>query len=317
MKNVLVMGEVLIDFIPVEKGKRLKDVDQFHRAAGGAPANVAAAVAKLGGSSYLFSQVGADPFGTYLRETLQSIGVHVDTLTTSPNHPTALAFVSLDSSGNRDFAFVRHQCADLMYSPDQLNSQLFTSQAMFHFGSVDLIESPMKNAHIQAIQWAHQHHMFVSFDPNVRLALWANHDNYRQTIQEFIPFATLLKVSDDELPFITQMSDEAQAIHSLFRGRIQVVVVTRGSQGISLYTPTHQIHLPAAPARVVDTTGAGDSVMGAILYQLSLRSLESITMDDWWNILDFARTTAACVVEKPGAIPALPSLQEVLQRMKK
>lgn len=315
MNEILAIGEILIDFIPSEKGRRLKDVVHFQRAAGGAPANVAATVAKLGGKSCLFSQVGNDHFGLHLRETLVEAGVDVTPLAISLDHPTALAFVSLDATGNRDFTFFRDNCADLAYESSQLDPTRFVTNAILHFGSVDLIESPMKHAHETAISLAHQKGCWVTFDPNVRLPLWPNADHYRHVIQSFIPQAHLLKVSDDELPFITQIEDEKKAIQSLFQGHVRVVIVTRGAHGISLYTPDFSLHVPALPVHVVDTTGAGDSVMGSVLFQLSQRGTIDLPQIEWQSILEFAAATAACVVEKPGAISALPTHDEVTQRL--
>lgn len=316
-KEILAIGEILIDFIPSKKGLRLKDVDLFIRAAGGAPANVAATVAKLGGKSCLFSQVGSDHFGTYLKETLANTGVDVSTIKTSQSHPTALAFVSLDANGNRDFTFFRDQCADLCFTSEQLDKTRFVPGAILHFGSVDLIESTMKEAHIQAIHLAHQRGCLVSFDPNVRLPLWTDHVLYAQTIRRFLPEAHLIKISDDELSFVTGIDNEQRAIESLFKGHTQVVIVTRGAQGISFYRGKESFHLPALPVNVVDTTGAGDSVIGAILYRLSQLGTIAISIDEWHDILRFASATAACVVEKAGAISALPTLIEVQKRLQK
>lgn len=315
MNEVLTIGEILIDFIPTEKGRRLKDVVHFQRAAGGAPANVAATVAKLGGHACLFSQVGPDHFGLHLRETLAATGVDVKTLALSTIHPTALAFVSLDTTGNRDFTFFRDNCADLSYEAHQLDVARFKPGAILHFGSVDLVESPMKHAHEVAIKLAHQNRCFVTFDPNIRLPLWPDVNLYHDVIQQFIPHAHLLKISDDELPFITRLENEKDAIHSLFKGHVKVIIVTRGAQGISLYASGLHLHVPSLPVHVVDTTGAGDSVMGAVLYRIAQLGTLELSTEQWQDILQFAAATAACVVEKPGAISALPTLEEVHQRL--
>lgn len=315
--EVMAIGEVLIDFIPTQKGLRLKDVPQFIRAAGGAPANVAAAVAKLGGKSCLFSQVGNDHFGTHLREVLAAASVDVTPLATSSKHPTALAFVSLDATGNRDFTFFRDQCADLAYESTQLDRCRFKPGAILHFGSVDLVESPMKEAHIQAIHLAHQRGCLVSFDPNVRLPLWKDHRLYAETIRRFLPEAHIIKISDDELFFVTGIADEQAAIQSLFKGHTQVVIVTRGANGISFYREDGTFTLPALPVSVVDTTGAGDSVIGAVLFRVAQLGTIALTLDEWQEIIAFALATAACVVEKAGAIASLPTLNEVQKRLQK
>ncbi|MBK3494983.1 carbohydrate kinase [Viridibacillus sp. YIM B01967] len=172
MKTLFTIGEVLIDFIPHQKGVILKDVSLFERMAGGAPANVAATVAKLGGNAKMISQVGADAFGQFLVETLRMARVNTDLIKVTDEANTALAFVSLASNGERDFSFYRKPSADLLYKADYIEKAWFKSGDILHFCSVDLVESPMKEAHKTAITYAREKGAMISFDPNVRLPLW-------------------------------------------------------------------------------------------------------------------------------------------------
>lgn len=170
-QEIITIGEALIDFIPQQKGCALKDVDGFVRKAGGAPTNVAAAVAKLGAPSSVITQVGMDAFGEHIIETLKQVGVNTDKIFRTQEANTALAFVSLAKDGNRSFSFYRKPCADLLLGEDKLEARLFEACYALHFCSVDLIESPMKQAHKKAIALAKDKGALISFDPNVRLPL--------------------------------------------------------------------------------------------------------------------------------------------------
>ena len=167
MGTLFSIGEVLIDFIPLQIGSALKDVVSFERSPGGAPANVAASVAKLGGVSSIISKVGEDAFGEFLEEQLKAVGVCTDKLLKTNEANTALAFVSLREDGERDFSFYRNPSADLLFSVNEIGEDWFAKGDILHFCSVDLIESPMKSAHKKAIQQAQEKGCLISFDKTI------------------------------------------------------------------------------------------------------------------------------------------------------
>lgn len=301
MKRLYAIGEVLIDFTP------LANENAFQKNAGGAPANVAAVVSLLGGRSTLLSQVGTDNFGSFLIETLKEVGVSTKHLHQTNVGQTSLAFVELDSDGLRDFSFYRNGAADLLYSPSQLPLQDLEQGDAVHFCSVNLVESPMKEAHIRLIEEAHKKDCLVSFDPNVRLPLWGDSQACRETILSFIPCAHILKISDDELEFITGIKDVKEAIHSLFIGHVQVILLTRGANGAELYTQSHYVQIPGVEVFSLDTTGAGDAFIGAFLYkilkeQLTTSSLLSSCEAHATSLLQFANNFAAKSTQHFGAI---------------
>ena len=314
MKNKLIaIGELLIDFIPNEKGRKLKDVQSFIRVAGGAPANVCVCVSQLGQKSLMITKVGNDAFGEFLTETLRQSNVDVSAIRKTDLANTALAFVSIDKHGERDFSFYRNPSADLLLDENEIDESLFQPQDVLHFCSVDLIDAPVKKAHYKAISYAHKHQLIVSFDPNLRFPLWPDKIKYRNTILEFIPMAHILKISDDELFFITGIEDIEQAIQSLFQGFVKIIILTKGSQGASVYSRTNQFFVPSIKVNVVDTTGAGDAFIGAIIYQvlnhqITIDQLET-KIDE--NIIRFAHQVSAIVVSRYGAIPAMPKLTDI------
>ncbi len=312
MKKVVAIGEMLIDFIPVEKGLALKDVDQFIKAPGGAPANVAACVAILGGHSEFIGQVGNDAFGAFLIETLETIGVETNHILKSNEANTALAFVSLKADGERDFSFYRNPSADMLFSKEQLHED-WLGKDILHFCSVSLIDAPIKYTHQKAIRIIKENGGIISFDPNVRLSLWDNSDRCRETILKFVPLADLIKISDEELEFITGIKDVNKAIQSLFVGDVKAVIYTQGAKGATFYSREYIVHSQGQIVEVVDTTGAGDAFIGGFLYSLTQldKKIEDLTEKEIKEILQFANIVGALTTTKKGGISALPSLLDI------
>lgn len=316
MKKVLAIGEMLIDFIPKTKGVELKDVKNFIKMPGGAPANVCVAVSRLGGDSKFIGQVGNDGFGFFLKETLVRENVDTTHLFLSDEVHTALAFVTLTNDGERDFAFYRNPSADQILNEQQVKGIDFTN-TIFHFCSLSLDEYPLKKAINQAILKAKQQNSFISFDPNLRLSLFKDHKLYLNYILEFIEYADLLKVSDDELYFITNIQEEEKAVAALFNKNIKYLVLTRGKEGVTYFTKTKRIDVEGYRVDALDTTGAGDAWIGSFLYQLSLNKELNLLSDKIIrDMLKFSNAVAALTTTHLGAMTALPTLKQVENFMK-
>ena len=284
MYKVITIGEALIDFIPNKKGCMLKDVIGFERVAWGSPANVAASVAKLSGNAYFISQLGEDAFGDHIIDVLRDANVNTDYIMRTNKANTGLAFVSLKEDGNRDFSFYRNPSADLLLEDNMLEENWFENCGILHFCSVDLVESPMKYTQKKAIEYASKNKSIISFDPNVRLPLW-KHEN--------------------------------DALKSLFKGNVKVVIYTKGEDGAIFITKNKEfIESKGLRVNAVDTTGAGDSFIGSFLYQLSQKN---ITIEDLDNLdynlvkemLDFSNRYAADTTTKKGAIAAMCTIDEI------
>lgn len=308
MGKVITMGEVLIDFIPTNRECKLKEVEGFIKKAGGAPANVAACVSRLGGNAKFIGKVGRDAFGEYLVDILNAEKIDTDDVFFTNEANTALAFVSLTESGERDFSFYRKPSADMLLREEEIRLEIFQEGDILHFCSVDLIEAPVKYAHLKAIEYAKQNGSLISFDPNVRLPLWGSHDDCRRTIKEFIPYADVLKISEDELEFITETMDEKAAIKNILElnPNISWFIITRGEKGVDAIVDGRSYKIMGHQVDVKDTTGAGDSFIGAILYSL-IETKEKNTAE----ILNFANVVGALTTTKEGAITALPRIEEV------
>ncbi|MCR3905449.1 MAG: carbohydrate kinase [Tenericutes bacterium] len=311
MKRIVAMGEALIDFVPIEKGVPLSQVNTFKKMPGGAPANVCSCVAKLGGKSSFMGMIGKDEFGSFLKTTLISEGVDVSLLKSTSKAKTGLAFVSLTNSGERDFIFYRDPSADQLFTVSDVNVEVLNN-SIFHFCSVSLSNYPIKDAHLYAIKEAKKRNGIISFDPNIRLHLWSDHIAYRKVINQFIPFVDVLKISDDEFEFITGKENEQEAVQFLLQNQIKYLIITKGKKGVTLYTKTYKIDEDGINVEVKDTTGAGDAWIGAFLYQLSKNEINNDNEKEMLRLyLRFSNATAALTTTKYGAISALPTLNEI------
>ncbi len=311
-KKLFAIGEALIDFIPQESGKSLKDVCGFRPAVGGAPANVCGAFSKLGGSSAMITQVGSDPFGDKIIEELSSYNIDCSHISKTHKANTSLAFVALKEDGNREFSFYRKPGADMLFDASQLDSSWFENAFALHFCSVSIGDFPMRNAHIAAIEYALQYGAIISFDPNLRFALWEDKNDLKNRVMEFIPKSHILKISDEELEFITNETDILAALPKLFVGNVKMVIYTAGAKGAYAYTKKARAFSKSYEVKAYDTTGAGDGFIGSFLYQLymdgiNVNNISEISEDKLKQYLDYSNKFCSISVTKPGAIASYPS----------
>lgn len=317
MKKLIAIGEALIDFIPSEAGKGISHTEAFMPCVGGAPANVCGAFVKLGGRAEMITQLGDDPFGDKIQETFETFGIGCSYLRRTGEANTSLAFVALKEDGNREFSFYRKPGADMLYRPEYLERQWFSDCFCLHFCSVSLGDYPMMEAHKQAVRYAKESGAIISFDPNVRLPLWEDHDALRARILEFIPYADVLKISDEELEFITGETQIDQALPKLFLGDVKLVLYTEGSKGARAFTGTVSAFAPSKKVQAVDTTGAGDAFIGSflsLLYRNGIEkdSLSALSEETLKSYLEFANTYCGKSVMKKGGLPSYPSREELL-----
>lgn len=320
--KLISIGEALIDFIPQQVGIGLKEVQGFSPKVGGAPANVCGAFSKLGGKSMMITKLGEDAFGDRIIENLRNHQIDVSHILRTKEANTALAFVSLAADGNREFSFYRKPSADMLLAPEELEEAWFDEAFALHFCSVDLIPSPMKEAHKKAIQIASEKGGIISFDPNVRFPLWESKEALRETILEFIPKADILKISDEELEFITGYKTVEEAREILFTGNVKLVLFTKGGDGAEAYTYSTKIDVPSVRVNAVDTTGAGDGFIGAFLFKLMEDGIKAQTLGDLSETklaryLSFANLFCQHSVLGEGAIDSYPDLDQMKEYMKR
>ncbi len=303
MGKVLAIGEAFIDFIEDHDQQPPHYIPHF----GGAPANVALAVKALGTKSQLIAQVGNDVFGHLIEKRLEAVGVDTCSLLKTDAANTALAFVSITQEKERDFTFYRSDTADLLLSDRSLDERWFQADDILHFCSVSLVAAPCKKAHEKAIELMRKKGGLISFDVNVRLALWPDKKALKVAILEFMEQTDILKLSLEELHFLTDIKNEKDAVNHLFRGTIKVILISKGKDGATVYTKTGIIDMPGVNVKTVDTTGAGDVFIASILKQILNRGhhIEAYEPEDWRHILKYANTVAALTTTKKGATEAL------------
>lgn len=228
MFDVVALGESLIDFTP--NGTNAQGIELFARNPGGAPANVLAMNARLGGKTAFIGKVGKDGFGDFLRQTLVESSIDVSGLVIDEKIPTTLAFVQLDSKGDRSFTFYRNPGADVMLTSAEVNRNLIDDAAIFHFGSVSLTSDPSRTATLEAARYARQQGKLVSFDPNYRPLLWEHPADAVVQMQEGVKLADLLKVSEEEMQLITNESDLARGSQALLEMGPSLVLISLGAR---------------------------------------------------------------------------------------
>ncbi len=318
MTTVLAHGELLIDFVPTVSGVSLIEAPAFIKAPGGAPANVAVGLAQLGVSAGFLGQVGDDAFGHFLAQTLRDKGVDVSTLKFSTEARTALAFVSLKADGERDFMFYRLPSADMLYTQHDVEQQAAAIKAAkcFHYGSISLISEPSRGAALCAIEIAHTANALVSYDPNLRLPLWPSAEAARAGMLSAWPYAHVIKVSEEELEFLTGHNDVDAAVKQLWHTNLRALFITRGKDGCYYYTPKFNGAVQGFNVTAVDTTGAGDGFVAGMLKGLldQPKAFEDETI--LRTICRYANAVGAITTTKRGAIPALPTDREVREFMR-
>lgn len=306
-KKLIAIGEALIDFIPDKTGCPFSDVTAFSPKIGGAPANVCGAFSKLGGSSSLITQLGDDPFGHKIADGLAFYGIDTSAVSFTDKASTALAFVSLEKDGNRTFSFYRKPSADMLLSPQQLKDEWFDNGYVLHFCSVSLGDFPMKDAHLRAIEMARKNDMLISFDPNLRFPLWNDRRKLFDRVNGFIPLCDILKISDEELEFITGESDIEKAVPKLLDKGVRLIIYTCGKNGAYAFTQNAKAYSPAVSVKAVDTTGAGDGFIGSFLWKLQSLGIneKNLSLTDenvLKQCLDFSNRFCSISVQAEGAI---------------
>lgn len=309
--EVIALGELLIDLVSTAVGVSLQEAPAFEKAAGGAPANVAVGLARLGRSASFMGKVGDDEFGRFLARTLEENNVDVSTLRFSSQARTALAFVSLKSDFDREFMFYRHPSADMLFEPGEVDEEAIRMARLFHFGSITLIGEPSRSATLHAATTAREAGLTISYDPNLRLALWQDEAAAREGMMTGWQLANVIKVSREELAFLSGREDLRAAADDLWHDSLRVLLVTDGARGCDYCTPDTQGHVPGFAVEVVDTTGAGDGFMAGLLDQL----LGNIHLEADHQRLEaavrFANAVGALTCTRRGAIPALPAREAV------
>ena len=315
MAEVLTMGEMLIDFVPMKKGVPLDENKGFYREPGGAPANVAVGVSRLGVNSGFLGKVGEDAFGNFLIRVLEENQVNTSWIVQTEEAKTALAFVTLDETGDRDFIFYREPSADMLYHTDEIPDEIvFKESKIFHYGSISLINEPVRETTLKCAELASKNNNIISYDPNLRPPLWPNMETARQRIKEGLELADIVKISEEELEFITGKKDLKEGCKKLKEYDIDIIFVSLGPEGCYTYYKDQDFKSATFDVKVEDTTGAGDGFTAGILYKLienNIYDLKKLKIEKMKEIVNFANSVGSITTTDKGAIKSLPDLNQV------
>jgi fructokinase len=310
MTDITAVGEILIDL--TQSGVNELGIPVFAANPGGAPANLAVAAARLGAKSAFIGKVGTDSYGTFLRNTLIDNQVDVTGMVTDPRNRTTLAVVAVDKQGERTFSFYRDPSADVNLKAEEISAEQLKNTKFLHFGSVSLTTDPARSATLHAAKVAKANGALISYDPNYRSSLWSDEATAVTRMLEPLPMVDVLKVSDEELPLLTGTDDLEAGSKILADKGIALVLVTLGANGAFYRFGSQTGHIPGIKVKVGDTNGAGDTFFGATLAQLArFEKLEDMTVTELENIIAIANKAAALTTSRHGAIPAMPSREEV------
>ncbi|KLQ28804.1 aminoimidazole riboside kinase [Enterobacter cloacae complex sp. P12RS] len=291
MEKIWVLGDAVVDLLPDGEGKLLQ-------CPGGAPANVAVGIARLGGKSAFIGRAGDDPFGRFMAKTLADERVDVKHMRLDPSHRTSTVVVDLDDHGERSFTFMVRPSADLFLEPADLPT--FSAGEWLHVCSIALSAEPSRSATFQAMADIREAGGYVSFDPNIRPDLWPDENALRRCLEQALQSADVVKLSVEELAFLTGDADVREGLNTLMqRCPARLVLVTQGKEGVIAWHQGAVKHYPATPVQCVDTTGAGDAFVAGLLYGLAAGQ-------ELVPAIALAQRCGALATTAKGAMTALP-----------
>ena len=309
--DVTALGELLIDFTYTgesEQGNSLLEANP-----GGAPCNVLALLNKCGRTTNFIGKVGKDQFGYLLRDTLEELKIGTDGLCFDEEVKTTLAFVKTFENGDRDFAFYRNPGADMMLTEDEVDEEQIKNSRIFHFGTLSMTHEGVCAATEKAVNVAKENGVLISFDPNLRIPLWKDLSVAKEKMEYGLSKCDVCKISEEEVEFLTGVKDiEKGAAILREKFAVKLFQVTAGAEGSYAFYKDMMVYKPSFKlGGTIETTGAGDTFCGSILYGLLYRDIDSLTKEDLEQMLTFANAAAYLVTTRKGAIRSMPETDDV------
>ena len=312
--DVTALGELLIDLTQngmSEQGNPILEANP-----GGAPCNVLACLSKLGHKSAFIGKVGKDGFGEQLAAGLVETGISTEGLMYDTDVHTTLAVVHTYADGDRDFSFYRNPGADMMLKAEEVNEDMIRNSRIFHFGSLSMTDEPCRSAHLHALKVAEEAGVLRSYDPNLRPPLWPSLDVAKENILELMGHCDILKISDNEIQWLSGKEDYDEGIAWLrSRFDIPLIFLTLGKDGSRAYCGDVRVEVPGFKLNTIETTGAGDTFFGSVLHHILTLGFRPYTGEELRDMLRFANAAAALVTTRRGALRVMPSEAEILDVM--
>ncbi len=310
--DVVALGELLIDF--TENGISSQGNPIFEANPGGAPCNVLAMLQKLGKKTAFIGKVGSDMFGSQLTETVKAAGIDVTGLVSDKSVSTTMAFVHTLPDGDREFSFVRDPGADMMLRKDEIDVDIVSSAKIFHFGTLSSTHEGVREATRYGVDIAKESGALISFDPNLRPPLWDSLDNAKKEIEYGLSKCDILKISDNEIEFMTGSTDYDKAVRELMgKYNIKLAFATLGKKGSRAYFGDMQAEFGGFDVDTIETTGAGDTFCGSALNFILEHDINALTENDLKELLAFANAAAAIITTRRGALKVMPEKKEILE----
>ena len=314
--DVVALGELLIDF--TGSGESPQGNPLLEANPGGAPCNVLSLLAKLGHKTAFIGKVGNDGFGLQLKAALAEVGISTKGLLLDPDTHTTLAIVQTLPGGDRDFSFYRKPGADMMLRKDELDPELLLNTKIFHFGSLSMTDEPCRTATRLAIASAEDAGALLTFDPNLREPLWDTLDEAREQILYGLGHCQVLKISDNEIQWLSGMDDYDEGIGWLrSQFDIPLILLSMGADGSRAYQGGLRVEVPVFPVDTIETTGAGDTFFGGVIHYILDHGFRDYTESELTEMLTFANAGAALVTTRKGALRVMPTREEIDALMKR
>lgn len=310
--DVTALGELLIDF--TNNGDSSQGNPMFEANPGGAPCNVLAMLQKCGKKTAFIGKVGDDQFGKMLRQTIEDIGIDSKYLMADKSVPTTLAFVHKLANGDRDFSFYRNPGADMMINESEITEDMLSNTKIFHFGTLSMTHEGARKATLKAVEFAKKNGALISLDPNLRPPLWGNMENAKEQMLKAISMCDILKISDNEIQFVTGLEDYDEGIEKIREMfHTPLIFLTMGKDGSRAYYKEYRVEVKGFEQKtIVDTTGAGDTFCGAALSKILDWGIEDLKEEQLKEMLTFANAAASLVTQKKGAIRSMPDVDDIM-----
>ena len=313
--DVTALGELLIDL--TQNGMSQQGNPILEANPGGAPCNVLACLSKMGHKAAFIGKVGKDGFGEQLTAGLKETGIDTTGLMYDEAVHTTLAVVHTYADGDRDFSFYRNPGADMMLRAEEVNEEIIKNSKIFHFGSLSMTDEPVRSAHLHALKVAEEAGCLRSYDPNLRPPLWPNLDVAKENILELMAHCDILKISDNEIQWLSGKEDYDEGIAWLrSQFDIPLIFLTLGKDGSRAYCGEVCTEQAGFKLNTIETTGAGDTFFGSVLHHILTKGWRPYTKEELDEMLRFANAAAAIVTTRRGALRVMPSAQEIAEVLK-
>lgn len=313
--DVTAMGEMLIDF--TLNGQSDQGNNLFEACPGGAPCNVLAMLNKLGRKTAFIGKVGEDQFGRLLRDTIDELGIETKGLLLDREIHTTLAFVHTFPDGDREFSFYRKPGADMMLLEEEVDYELIRQSKVFHFGTLSMTDEPVRSATKKALETAKAAGCLITFDPNLRPPLWDSLDTAKEMMEYGFRYCDMLKISDNEIQFVTGKEDYDEGIRILQeKYHIPLIFLTMGKEGSRAYYQDLRVEKKGFTVKAIETTGAGDTFCGCAIHGLLTHGMDGMNEEVLGEILTYANAGAALITMKKGAIRSMPDPENITKMIK-